>query len=80
MKLTRKQIYAAKTLAELETLAKRNGYSKFWALKVHQARVTKKRLAALLILCSLTACNDAAMAKCEAAGYSKETCFKQLNN
>jgi len=42
MKLNRKQIYAAKTLAELEALAAKAGYSFGWAQAVWKARQTKK--------------------------------------
>lgn len=39
---TRKQIYQAKTLQQLEILAKAAGYSYGWAQKVFNARQRKK--------------------------------------
>lgn len=41
MKATRHDIANAKTLSQLEALAKRCGYDFGWAQKIHQARLRK---------------------------------------
>lgn len=42
MKTTRKQIYACKTLEELESLARRAGYSHAWVMFIYNARKIKQ--------------------------------------
>ena len=41
--MSRKEIYAAKTLEALQELERRKGYKFGWALKVYNARLGRKK-------------------------------------